>query len=147
MTNDSIHQWHFRSRPERTAKDFNINLGCHLEEFAEMLAEIEFDGVVDNSAAATLCEMISGVGSSLKDGRTRAAVPYDNRANFLKELCDGIVTGIGVGYCAGADVPSALALVDRSNWSKFVDGVPQYDANGKVAKPDTYQKPDLTGLY
>ena len=40
---------------------------------------------------------------------------------------------------------STEAWVSRSNWSKFVDGQPQFDENGKIAKPSTYRKPDLTG--
>lgn len=37
--------------------------------------------------------------------------------------------------------------VDRSNWSKFVDGKPVRDAHGKVAKGQYYSKPNLKGLF
>ena len=37
----------------------------------------------------------------------------------------------------------ALAEVNKSNWSKFKDGAPVFDGNGKIAKADGYFKPDL----
>ena len=43
----------------------------------------------------------------------------------------------------GLGIEGALAEVNRSNWSKFVDGAPVFDANGKIAKPATYSKPNL----
>ena len=66
-----------------------------------------------------------------------------DRTGLLDSLADQIVTAIGVGHMFGMDVLGALAEVDRSNWSKFVDGKPQFDANGKIAKPATYSPPDL----
>ena len=46
----------------------------------------------------------------------------------------------------GLDIEGALAEVIRSNYSKFVDGKPVFDANGKIAKPATYSPPDLTAF-
>ena len=66
------------------------------------------------------------------------------RTELLDALCDQIVTAVGVAHMFGLDIEGALAEVNRSNWSKFVDGKPTFDANGKIAKPATYSKPDLT---
>lgn len=33
--------------------------------------------------------------------------------------------------------------VDRSNWSKFVDGKPVFNEQGKIAKPESYSPPNL----
>ena len=43
----------------------------------------------------------------------------------------------------GFDMAGALAEVNKSNWSKFKDGAPVFDGNGKIAKADGYFKPDL----
>lgn len=43
----------------------------------------------------------------------------------------------------GFDMVGALDEVNKSNWSKFKDGVPAFDENGKIAKADGYFKPDL----
>ena len=67
-----------------------------------------------------------------------------DRTELLDALCDQIVTAVGVAHMFGLDIEGALAEVTRSNYSKFVDGAPVFDANGKIAKPATYSKPDLT---
>ena len=62
---------------------------------------------------------------------------------MLDALCDQIVTAIGVAHRFGFDIQGALAEVNRSNWSKLVDGQFQHDANGKVIKPADYSPPNL----
>jgi hypothetical protein len=41
------------------------------------------------------------------------------------------------------DIAGALKEVDDSNWSKFEDGKPVFDANGKIKKGRHYQAPQL----
>ena len=82
----------------------------------------------------------------LKRGETTAVIK--DRENFLKELCDQVVTATGVAYCAGMDMPSALWEVNGSNFSKFgKDCQPIRDENGKIIKGTAYVPPDLSGLY
>lgn len=85
------------------------------------------------------------VARMLKSGEMNAHVI--NRKEFLDSLADQIVTAAGVGHCAGMDVPGAVEVVDHSNWSKFVDGEPVFDNNGKITKGPDYFKPDLEGFY
>jgi len=35
MSIDSMYLWHLRARPEPTSRDFDVQLGCHLEEVAK----------------------------------------------------------------------------------------------------------------
>ena len=59
----------------------------------------------------------------------------------------GLYGGILIAsHMFGLDIEGALAEVIRSNYSKFVDGKPVFDANGKIAKPATYSPPDLTAF-
>jgi len=44
------------------------------------------------------------------------------------------------------NILDGLTEVNRSNWSKFVDGKPLFDENGKIKKGPGYSKPDLSGL-
>lgn len=44
MSIESIELWHKRARPEPTDKDFNVQLGCHLEEVVEMLGTTPISG-------------------------------------------------------------------------------------------------------
>ena len=41
----------------------------------------------------------------------------------------------------------ALHEVNRSNWSKFVDGNPVFDENMKIVKGPNYFKPDLSKFF
>ena len=70
-----------------------------------------------------------------------------NRENFLKELCDGVVTAAGVAHCADMAFVSAVEEVNASNWSKFnYKGFPEFDKNGKVKKGETYRPADMEGM-
>lgn len=65
------------------------------------------------------------------------------KADLLDALCDQIVTAIGVGYMAGFDMAGALREVIRSNASKFENGKPLFDENGKIRKGKDYTPPEL----
>lgn len=147
-TLQSIAKWHQQARPNPGDKDFNVQLGCHLEEVCEMLEALTFAAgnwppIVGIATGAH--EMLSTLAQHLKT--QEVGVTIDDRAELLDSLADQVVTAVGVAHCAGMDFPGALTEVDRSNWSKFVDGQPQFDRNGKIAKPTTYRKPDLTGCF
>lgn len=145
---DDITIWHKRARQEPTEKDFNTQFGCHIEEFVEMMQSVmwstnnpdlwdEFDHLftqLEDFAHAVKCHDIT--------------INIVDRKELLDALADQIVTAVGVGVCAGMDMPRAVAEVNASNWSKFnYRGYPEFDANGKIAKGERYHKPNLEGMY
>lgn len=145
MSLNSIEEWHRRARPTPDDKAFNVQLGCHFEEVAEMIETIkgrqpEFDQHLQHAYDA-----MHTLATYLKGGEFTVTV--HDRKGFLDSLADQIVTGVGTGYCAGMQVTGAASRVDESNWSKFVGGRPVFHANGKIAKPVTYKEPDLEGLF
>ena len=140
-TLNDIKGWHHRARPNPTDKDFQVQLGCHLEEVCEMLEALHTDYHFWHRLRSDLFDLAV----NLKGGRTNANIT--DREAFVDSLADQIVTAVGVGHCAGMDVPLATEIVDQSNWSKFVNGFPVFDENGKIAKPPSYQPPDLKGCY
>lgn len=143
MTIPCIKQWFQLAVPEPTDKNRAVQIGCHFEEVGEML-----DATVPNSR---LGSDLHEAANHLKAGpQTPEEVEYMrgvfariDRTELLDALCDQIVTAVGVAHMFGMDIEGALAEVNRSNWSKFVDGKPTFDANGKIAKPATYSKPNL----
>lgn len=149
MCIDSIEMWHRRARPDPTAKDFNVQLGCHLEEFAEMLEALHFTHPKFGTSAGgdmTLLTLLGEFADELKAGRIVAEVV--DRKEFLDSIGDQIVTAVGVGHCAGMKTSDAVTAVNSSNWSKYdVNGKPIFDANGKIAKGPNYHKPNLQGMY
>ena len=130
-----IKGWFELAAPTPNDKNRAVQLGCHFEEVGEMANAIgELKGETE------LCYMADHFKVKV------AGVEVDNvdRIELLDALCDQIVTAVGVAHMFGMDIEGALVEVTRSNWSKFVDGKPVFDANGKIAKPPTYSKPDLT---
>ena len=147
MSIESIELWHRRARPEPTARDFDVQLGCHLEEIVEMLDTLMFDHGASMRGQLTLARTsLDSLSQALKKGYMTASIA--DRNGFLDSLADQIVTATGCGHCASMQTSEALRRVNASNWSKFDDdGQPIRDANGKIAKGPGYKEPDLEGLY
>lgn len=141
MSIDSIELWHRRARPEPTQENFNVQLGCHVEEFIEMLDAVKF-----NNTWTNLRYELVLLADRLKANMENAEIV--DRKEFLDSLADQIVTSVGVGHCAGMKTSDAVDAVSRSNWSKFNDeGFPIFNEHGKIAKGPNYKRPYLEGLY
>lgn len=143
MEIESIDLWHKRARPTPTAEDFNVQLGCHFEELDEMMLALQTN---EPELWEKIRLDISWLSKLLKSGRIKATIT--DRKEFLDAIADQVVTGVGVGHCAGMKTADAVAAVNRSNYSKFdKDGYPIFNEQGKVMKGPDYAPPDLEGLY
>ena len=146
MTTEAIELWHRRARPEPTAADFNVQLGCHFEEIQEMGCTIEGGDIIMIKLLDDLDSVVSRIADRLKKGLSNVEIV--NRKEFLDSIADQVVTGIGAAYCAGMKGAAACDRVNTSNWSKFDEnGQPIRDTNGKITKGPNYQPPVLDGLY
>ena len=151
MTIESIALWHQRARPNPTDANFDVQLGCHLEEVAEMVKSLSFvfkngTGMEMPGKTSMLYQQINDFADGLKAGRIHACIA--DPKELLDSVADQIVTSVGVGHCAHAKVVQAVEVVNSSNWSKFdKDGQPIFDQNGKILKGPDYKAPDLEGLY
>ncbi len=146
MTTEAIELWHRRARPEPTATDFNVQLGCHFEEIQEMGCTIEGGDIIMIKLLDDLDSVVSRIADRLKKGLSNVEIV--NRKEFLDSIADQVVTGIGAAYCAGMKGAAACDQVNTSNWSKFDEnGQPIRDTNGKITKGPNYQQPVLDGLY
>ena len=122
-----------------------MQIGCHFEESAEMQEALMRGTHLRNHITIYANKF------KIKEQTAVRTVEFvkesQNRSiELLDALCDQIVTAIGVGYMMGFDMAGALDEVNKSNWSKFKDGVPVFDENGKIAKADGYFKPDLANF-
>lgn len=133
----TIDLWFKRAVPNPTDKNRAVQIGCHFEEFGEMCDTLcigaKFEEAVRNIAYFFKTEC---AGIDLNHAISREVL--------LDALCDQIVTAVGVAHMFGMDIQGALTEVNRSNWSKFVDGQPVFNEHGKIAKGPNYTKPDLT---
>jgi hypothetical protein len=136
-------KWFETAVPAPTDKNRLVQLGVHIEEFSEM-----FDAMGADDVAKPMYNLASVFKSGMAP---EGAVTFDqltiDRKELLDALCDQIVTATGVAHMLNMDIVEALARVNNSNWSKFVEGAPIFDENGKVAKGPDYVKPNLEGLY
>ena len=157
MTIRSIQKWHELARPTPDQKAFDVQLGCHFEEIREMLEALGIsnnlaympssdDANISASAVfSTALNSISILAESLKAGVFTTNI--ENRKELADSIGDQVVTGMGVAHCAAMNGSVIVERIDHSNWSKFVNGKPEFHENGKIAKPATYQPPDLSGTY
>lgn len=130
-----ILEWFKRAMPHPTDKNRCVQLGCHYEEVAET-AEAAGDVIT----AEAMKEIATTYKTTM---HVKDYASVSDELEFLDGLVDTIVTSIGTAYTRGYDVIGALRAVNANNWSKFVDGQPVFDENGKIAKPPGYKKVDL----
>lgn len=134
MTDTAIDRWFELAVPNPTEKNRNVQFGVHVEEFAEAFEAL---------GETRIAERLQAIASQYKTGSADLHAKEVDKELLLDSLCDQIVTAIGVGYMMGFNIVGALAEVNRSNYSKFVDGKPLFDENGKIKKGPNYTKPNL----
>jgi predicted HAD superfamily Cof-like phosphohydrolase len=75
------------------------------------------------------------------------AVLGDDLAAIAQELADVVYIAYGTALTYGIDLDAVIAEVHRANLSKLdANGRPLYRADGKVAKSDCYQPPDIRAV-
>lgn len=134
---EAVKRWFDLAVPTPTDKNRAVQLGCHFEEVSEML------DAVDHGDEATRMSLLGDRYKKI----TEVAIDdleHREKVDLLDALCDQIVTAVGVAHMFGFDILGALAEVNRSNFSKFVDGKPVFNEHGKIAKPTTFSPADVT---
>jgi hypothetical protein len=141
---DSV-AWIAKAKPEPSDKDRSTQLGVHVEEFAEMLVEVDTNDPLLKKALNILYVQAHFVSRLLKE--TEYKLEIQGRVGFLDSLADQAVTLAAVAQLNGMDIVNALNEVNRSNWSKFDENDnPILDNNRKIIKGPYYSKPNLTNL-
>ena len=135
----SIKEWFKAAKPNPSTTDACVQIGCHYEEVSEMSSALYDD--VEHALAATALNYKRAYRGYIVAVEELSA---DERVELLDALCDQVVTAVGVAYMMGMDIESALAEVNRSNWSKFEGGVPVFNEQGKIAKGAEYTPPELS---
>jgi predicted HAD superfamily Cof-like phosphohydrolase len=127
-----------------SVKDASTQIGCDLEETAELLKCLRTDSeggqlILDRTVAD-----LEWLAVKIKRGDYMAHIPVHLRDLALDALCDREVTGNGVAYLSSMDKGQADAAVLASNDAKLVDGRPILLEGGKIGKPEGWKSPDLT---
>ena len=142
MNINEILKWFKKAVPEPTIENACVQIGCHYEEFSEMAVALG-DNQVADKVGLNACEYKCKDDYFL-DYLKVVKCGQSDKIELLDSLCDQIVTAVGVAHMLSMDIEGALDEVNRSNWSKFENGSPVFDENGKIKKGAGYFKPDLT---
>ena len=126
--------------PKITEDNQNTQIGCHFEEFREMLDEMSIPKY--QKELEILAEYVKILAEALKKDKEVKVIIKDRKA-MLDAISDQLVTGTGMGYMLGFDVIGALNEVNRSNFSKLVDGLPIFNEFNKISKGHNYSSPFL----
>lgn len=140
---DRVAHWLTAAGKEPNAKNLATQVGCHFEEFTELLTCITVTsptGAMPNVLveAKMILDMVA---QGLKSGDFGVEI-YD-REGALDALCDADVTGNGIAYLAGMDKNRADKKVLDANDDKFVDGKPLILEGGKIGKRPGWTAPSL----
>lgn len=144
MSLNETYNWFTKALPNPEDKNRHAQLGCHLEEVAEMLDAVsplndQTRDLVDRAHIA-----LSLLAYHLKGNTGVISVTENQRGDFLDALCDQLVTATGTAYVFGLNPVGGLKEVNRSNWSKFDEnGQPIFGTNNKIIKGPNYSPPDL----
>nr|QTZ82717.1 MAG: nucleoside triphosphate pyrophosphohydrolase-like protein [Enquatrovirus sp.] len=130
----SITDWFKAALPEPTEKDRSVQAGVHLEEFAEML-----EAMGHQEYASQIHELAM----KYKNQELVLTLDKDAEIAYLDALGDQVVTATANAYVRGYKWDEALTEINQSNFSKFEDGKPVFNEQGKIAKGKDYFKPDL----
>ncbi len=124
-------------------KNKQTQLGVHFEEVAEMCDTLG-GYTPDTTKLLNKAEKaLHALADHLKNS-TGAACYIQNKTDFLDSICDQLVTATLSGVLYNMKVVPALAEVNRSNYSKLVDGVMTKDpATAKWIKGPNYKPPNL----
>lgn len=79
----------------------------------------------------------------------QAYLEREKDVEVLDAIADILFTVLGVAAKAGLTdlVEPAFKEVVRSNWTKMGPDGPEFYPSGKVAKPETYEAPDLRQFF
>lgn len=128
--------WFKQAVPTPSDQARCVQIGCHFEEVAEMCDALGLYALSEHL-------VVAAEDFKQKDSMAVEAVRSADRKALLDAMRDQCVTGVGVDYMFGADTVGAAREVNRSNWSKFVDGKPVFNEQGKIAKGPDYSAPEL----
>lgn len=142
MTIERTHNWFAEAvnKAVINKRKQAVQVGVMIEEFTEILEAID---ITSNTALLVeTTQKLKELAQALKQDTTVELRMLDHK-EFLDGLGDVIVTAVGSGYVFGMDVPNALGEINRSNYSKFVDGKAIFNEHGKIAKGPDFFKPNL----
>ena len=124
-------------------KNKQTQIGVHFEEVAEMLKELASNDAQVQFFINHAYDAVQELATVLK--RSEPTIIIKDRLAFLDACCDQLVTTTLSAVLHGMDPVGGLNEVNRSNHSKFTNGVMvKAPITAKWVKGPNYSAPDLT---
>ena len=134
-------EWFKAAIPNPTIEQACIQVGVHIEEFSEMLS------VTGDTELYAEAEKLADYYKQCSEYHIAdvkfIASSESHKIELIDSLVDQIVTAIGIAHMLGMDIEGALSEVNDSNYSKFEDGKPVFNEQGKISKGKHYKAPNL----
>jgi len=92
--------WLMACGKEPTTANLSVQIGCHIEEFIELLGTLDFASPNDQKIVSAVMAELNYVSKNLKTRTSLARIRIDQREQALDALCDGEVTGNGIAFLA-----------------------------------------------
>jgi len=139
--------WFQKAVPTPDDKHIHTQLGVHLEEVREMIELLRTTDTKTMDLLGGAMMSLELLSNHLKVNRSVVYVRFDEREEFLKEVCDQLVTSTGIAHMLGMDPVGGLTETNRSNFSKFDEnGNPIFNENMKVTKGPNFSKADVSAF-
>lgn len=129
-------EWFAEAIPTPTLKSACVQIGCHIEEFAEM-----FEALGSKDVSDVLHDIANGY-KKCEMWSMENVLTLD-REGMLDSIIDQTVTAAGISHMLKFDHLGALGEINGSNFSKFENGKAVFDENGKIRKGESYYRPNL----
>lgn len=142
-----IQEWFKRAVPEPRLESLSVQIGCDIEEQREQISCFEYTthrhlirSLIETELSFKECQE-----AELEEIKDILRVECSLKS-FVDAQADKIVTSVGILHMLGIDAHELLERVNDSNFSKFEDGKPVFDENGKIKKGKNYCKPIIGDL-
>lgn len=124
-------------------KNRQTQIGVHFEEVAEMIDSLRGTDTITIEYLGYAEGTLKRLATHLKNSEAGRIVIHD-RLGFLDACCDQLVTATLSAKLQGMDPVGGLIEVNRSNYSKLVDGVMlKVPVTFKWLKGPDYTEPNL----
>lgn len=121
--------------------------GMQCEELAEKLKALAAGEVVhsNRNALAKFAADLDELGRQFKAGMHYGAVLRADREELIDGDIDLLVVSAGsLVYSTPQFAPAVEAVLKANDDKRFPDGTYHHDANGKIVKPEGWQRPDIS---
>lgn len=131
--------------PNPDEKNRQTQLGVHFEEISEMLATLHGNTTQAAFLLSNAFMAMSKLAKYTKEAEpTIIGIQPTMLVEFIDSVADQLVTVAGSAYVYGMDPVGALHEVNRSNFTKFVDGEPTFHPETrKLLKGPDYEVAQL----